>query len=217
MDAEDNNLNQGLDKVIEARDFVNSLIDSIGTDNLQGEVEANVRKLENTHQSLIELRDDYLNEIIQGMQEAQVRQQQPPQQPQEPPVGMNLAYENVWRQLLENEKSYMHNPDYHEAHLKGFISILEQRVGNQDLFEVSYVETQTGPSHDMVFTCTVNVDSDILLNRDEEDLLTGTGQGRTKRDAERAALFDLFQQANGETMYQLYLDAKLAARDRQRN
>ena len=194
------------------------MIDSIGTDNLQGEVEANVRKLENTHQSLIELRDDYLNEIIQGMQEAQVRQQQPPQQPQEPPVGMNfLAYENVWRQHLENQNYYMHNPDWgHKAHLKMFIEMLQQKVGNDDLFEVFYQETGTGPSHDMVFTCTVKVTSDILLNRDEEDL-TGKGQGRTKRDAKRAALFDLFQQENGETMYQLYKDAKLAARHRQRN
>lgn len=216
MDAEDNNLNQGLDKVIEARDFVNSLIDSIGTDNLQGEVEANFRKLENTHQSLIELREDYLNEIIQGMQEAQVRQQQPPQQPQEPPVGRNLAYENVWRQLLEDQNYYKRNPDCHEAHLKMFIEILEQKVGNDDLFKVEYVETRTGPSHDTVFTCTVDVESDILLNSGEEEL-TGEGQGRTKRDAKRAALFDLFQQENGQTMYQLYEDAKSAARNIKRN
>ena len=83
MDAEENNLNQGVDKVTEVLDLVNSLIGDIGRDDLS-EVEANV-KLVNTCERLLELNHD-LEEIqclLQDMQETQLCHQHPPQ-PQQP-------------------------------------------------------------------------------------------------------------------------------------
>ena len=60
MDAEENNLNQGVAKVTEVLNLVHCLIGDIGRDNLS-EVEANV-KLVNTCERLLELSND-LEEI----------------------------------------------------------------------------------------------------------------------------------------------------------
>ncbi|GFH57120.1 predicted protein [Chaetoceros tenuissimus] len=219
MDAEDNNMNQGVDMVNEARELVNSLIHFIGTDNLQEqelEVELEVanQKLEDTREHLIVLRDDYFNVIAQAMQEAQVRQPNPnpnpPQQPQEPPVGMNLAIGNPWRPIVEHQKSYMANPTCHEDHLKGFLNTREQKVGNGDLFRVYSEETQTGPAHFPVFSITVGVTSELLVNRNEQNF-EGQGTGNTKKVAERAALFNLFEQERSEEFLQFYEEAKLTA------
>ena len=78
MDAEENNLNQGVDKVTEVLDLINSLIGDIGTDDLS-EVEANV-KLVNTCERLFELNNNLeeIQHLLQDMQEAQLHHQHPP-------------------------------------------------------------------------------------------------------------------------------------------
>lgn len=203
MDAEDNNMNQGVHMVNEVCELVNSLIDIIGTDNLQEqELEVANQKLEATRERLIELRD--VAQAMQEAQEAQVRQPNPnpPQQPQE---GMNLAIGNVWRPLVENETSYKANPTCHVDHLKCFLNTLEQRVGNSDLFEVYYEGSKTGEAHCPVFSSTVGVTSQILLDGEED--FQGEGTGNTKKVAEKAALFNLFEQGRSDRMLQFYRNA----------
>ena len=89
--------------------------------------------------------------------------------------------------MIEQDFGAFRPGDTHEAHLKS-LSHLEQTIGNQnhDWFKVFYDDFPEGPSHRLVFTANVEV---VFMNNEEEPFL-GEGQGKTKREAQKAALFN---------------------------
>lgn len=188
MDIEENNLNERVDEVAGAIDLINSLIEDIGTDNLSEE-RANVM-LFNTRESLKDLRLR-----LQDFQDAHLHHQHSPQpqQPQEPPQGEGmLAHGNPWVDKMIEDWGGYEVFDTHVVQLKSFLTHLKQTIGDDNLFRVSFTYSQAGPSHIPIFTTDVEVVF-FMNNPHQERTFSAEGHGNTKKEAEKNALFNLFE------------------------